>query len=127
LCLGNVAGDCADYRNLILNYGAISAVVANVMNPANVSLLRNCTWTLSNFCRGKPQPNLTSISLALPALQHVLLSNVDAEAMADGKYYYVILLSDNYIVYWCLPLFDQLIDIEFIVNIDALFVTCAPF
>jgi importin subunit alpha-6/7 len=85
-CLGNVAGDRAEYRDLILNQGALMNVVANIMNPANVSLLRNCTWTLSNLCRGKPQPRLATIHGAFPALQYLLLNHIDQEAMIDATW-----------------------------------------
>jgi hypothetical protein len=50
-CLGNVAGDGSDLRDIVLRLGALEPLVANVSQPATISLLRNCTWSLSNFCR----------------------------------------------------------------------------
>ncbi len=93
ISIGNVAGDGTNFRDIILHHGALPAVVANIMNPQNLSLLRNCTWTLSNFCRGKPQPKLSSILPALPALQNLLISNVDQEAMIDGTFILILSLS----------------------------------
>ncbi len=45
------AGDSPEFRNLVLGHDALS------------SLLRNATWTLSNFCRGKPSPDWKYIQL----------------------------------------------------------------
>jgi hypothetical protein len=67
-CLGNVAGDGSALRDVVLQSGAMDALVANVAQPASASLLRNSTWALSNFCRGKPAPSLDTLKLALPVL-----------------------------------------------------------
>ncbi|KAL8492504.1 hypothetical protein ACS0TY_023909 [Phlomoides rotata] len=38
-------------------------------------MLTNATWTLSNFCKGKPQPIFEQVKPTLPALQHLVHSN----------------------------------------------------
>ncbi|PIN19238.1 hypothetical protein CDL12_08091 [Handroanthus impetiginosus] len=43
----------------------------------------NATWTLSNFCRGKPQPPFEQVRPALPALQRLVYSN-DEEVLTDA-------------------------------------------
>ncbi|KAI3910174.1 hypothetical protein MKW92_017036 [Papaver armeniacum] len=57
-------------------------------------MLRIATWTLSNFCRGKPGPPFEQIRPALPALQHLIhstdekvLTNVcwALSFLSDGK------------------------------------------
>lgn len=40
--------------------------------------MRNASWTLSNFCRGRPQPDFTKIHYAIPVLVKVL-NNTDVE------------------------------------------------
>ena len=85
-CLGNVAGDGHDLRDYALQCGALPMIIANVSQPANISLLRNCTWSLSNFCRGKPQPSMASIRGALPVLAALLKSCTDQDTIVDATW-----------------------------------------
>ena len=45
--------------------------------------LRNATWTLSNFCRGKPQPEFMTVRPALPTLAQLIYSP-DEEVLTDA-------------------------------------------
>jgi importin subunit alpha-1 len=58
--------------------------VKNVLNPENVSLLRNCVWTLSNLCRGKPQPDLRVIQPAFEAISILLNNCSDQQTIVDA-------------------------------------------
>ena len=85
--LGNVAGDGPDYRDLVLSYNAMELLLKNISQPASLSLLRNATWTLSNFCRGKPQPSMEVLRPALPALAYLISSQVeDKDTMKDAAW-----------------------------------------
>lgn len=81
--LGNVAGDSPRCRDLVLANGALQPLLAQLNEHAKLSMLRNATWTLSNFCRGKPQPPFEQTRPALPALQHLVHSN-DEEVLTDA-------------------------------------------
>lgn len=85
-CLGNIAGDSTELRDYLLQQGALAPLLANIAQPHSVTLLRNCVWSLSNFCRGKPQPKLDIIRPALPILGQVINSQVDQDAMIDAAW-----------------------------------------
>ncbi|KAL5700976.1 hypothetical protein ACHQM5_026364 [Ranunculus cassubicifolius] len=81
--LGNVAGDSPKCRDLVLSHGALIPLLSQLNEHAKLSMLRNATWTLSNFCRGKPQPPFEQTKPALPALQR-LIHSTDEEVLTDA-------------------------------------------
>lgn len=81
--LGNIAGDSPMYRDLVLGHGALVSLLAQFNEHAKLSMLRNATWTLSNFCRGKPQPQFEQTKAALPILARLIHSN-DEEVLTDA-------------------------------------------
>ena len=85
-CLGNVAGDGSELRDVVLSSNAMPYLLANVQQPANLPLLRNCTWALSNFCRGKPAPSLAIVQTALPVLAHLLTQCSDEDTVVDATW-----------------------------------------
>ncbi|GMH20460.1 hypothetical protein Nepgr_022301 [Nepenthes gracilis] len=81
--LGNIAGDSPKCRDLVLGYGALMPLLAQFNEHAKLSMLRNATWTLSNFCRGKPQPSFELTKPALPTLERLIHSS-DEEVLTDA-------------------------------------------
>ncbi|KAG1198326.1 hypothetical protein G6F70_005906 [Rhizopus microsporus] len=81
--LGNIAGDSPRCRDFVLQNGALPPLLAIFEESSKLSMIRNSTWTLSNFCRGKnPQPDWTLIAPALPVLAR-LLNSTDEEILID--------------------------------------------
>ncbi|GMI69458.1 IMPORTIN ALPHA, IMPORTIN ALPHA ISOFORM 1, importin alpha isoform 1 [Hibiscus trionum] len=81
--LGNIAGDSPKCRDMVLGHGALVPLLAQFNEHAKLSMLRNATWTLSNFCRGKPQPSFEQTKPALPTLERLIHSN-DEEVLTDA-------------------------------------------
>lgn len=82
--LGNIAGDSPKCRDYVLEQQALRPLLTLLNEPHKMSMLRNATWTLSNFCRGKnPQPNWELISPALSVLTKLIYS-LDDEVLIDA-------------------------------------------
>lgn len=81
--LGNIAGDSPDHRDMVLRAGALAPLMENVARTSKLSVLRNATWTLSNFTRGKPQPDFALVGPALPCLARLLMGT-DEEVLTDA-------------------------------------------
>ncbi len=82
--LGNISGDCPELRDVVLNAQALGPLLKNVEQPASESMLKNCVWSLSNLCRGKPQPHLDVLRPALAVLAKVLATSKDPDCLQDA-------------------------------------------
>eukprot|EP00536_Pseudo-nitzschia_multiseries_P014724 jgi/Psemu1/39955/gm1.39955_g len=81
--LGNIAGDSPPCRDLVLQAGAMQPLLQQLHQNSKLSMLRNATWTLSNFCRGKPQPDFEMVRPSLPTLSQLIFSP-DEEVLTDA-------------------------------------------
>lgn len=83
--LGNIAGDSPHFRDLVLDAGAVGPLLHVFQNHAKMSLVRNATWTLSNLCRGKPQPPFEKIQAIVPMVAHLVRTD-DVEVLTDSAW-----------------------------------------
>jgi len=81
--LGNIAGDSPPCRDLVLQAGAMQPLLQQLHQHSKLSMLRNATWTLSNFCRGKPQPDFNMVKISLATLAQLIFSP-DEEVLTDA-------------------------------------------
>eukprot|EP01116_Phalansterium_solitarium_P010374 TRINITY_DN250_c0_g1_i1.p1 TRINITY_DN250_c0_g1~~TRINITY_DN250_c0_g1_i1.p1 ORF type:complete len:525 (+),score=158.08 TRINITY_DN250_c0_g1_i1:155-1729(+) len=81
--LGNIAGDSPQCRDFVLTHQVLQPLLAQLNDSSKISMLRNATWTLSNLCRGKPQPNFPLVSPALVTLNRLIYST-DEEVLTDA-------------------------------------------
>ncbi|GLE05980.1 hypothetical protein PINS_up015191 [Pythium insidiosum] len=81
--LGNIAGDSVDCRDMVLRSGALRPLLHQLTENSKPTMLRNATWTLSNFCRGKPQPHFDLVQPALPTLGQLIYTS-DEEVLTDA-------------------------------------------
>lgn len=85
--LGNIAGDSPSSRNVVLRKNNALENLLTLMQPGTeTSTVRNATWTLSNFCRGKPQPPFNVVRNALPTLAGLISKegSQDEEVLTDA-------------------------------------------
>lgn len=81
--LGNIAGDSHQCRDMVLAEGALTELLAQITDDAKLTMLRNATWTLSNFCRGKPPPMFATVRPALHKLADIV-QHKDEEVLTDA-------------------------------------------
>ncbi|RHY27476.1 hypothetical protein DYB32_006745 [Aphanomyces invadans] len=81
--LGNIAGDSPECRDVVLSCGALQPLTQQLSRDAKPTMVRNATWTLSNFCRGKPAPPFEAVRPALSTLAQLIFSQ-DEEVLTDA-------------------------------------------
>ena len=82
--IGNMAGDGPRIRDLVINAGAVQPIadLLDRTRPGS-SFVRNASWTLSNFCRGRPTPDYVKVARCIPSLAKVLIENDSEEIIGD--------------------------------------------
>lgn len=81
--LGNIAGDSPTMRDYVLGCGVMPPLLALLATATRPSLMRNATWALSNFCRGKPGPAFEVVRPALTTISHLLYHH-DVDVLTDA-------------------------------------------
>ena len=83
--LGNIAGDSPTFRDYVIQTHGVAGLLSVFRNDAKISMIRNATWSLSNLCRGKPQPKFEQISAVLPMLAKLIMMD-DVEIITDATW-----------------------------------------
>ncbi|KAF3608229.1 hypothetical protein DY000_02051379 [Brassica cretica] len=91
--LGNISGDSPRCRDIVLGHSALPSLLLQLNNGDKLSMLVNAAWTLSNLCRGKPQPPYDQVSAALPALAHLI--RLDDKELLAYTCWALVYLSDG--------------------------------
>ncbi|ENN81701.1 hypothetical protein YQE_01907, partial [Dendroctonus ponderosae] len=82
--LGNIAGDGALTRDMVLASGVLPEILRLINADTSISLMRNAVWAVSNLCRNKnPAPDFERVRPILPTLA-LLLSYTDKDVLADS-------------------------------------------
>lgn len=71
--LGNIIGDCPRFRDMVIGYQFVPALLNLVRPDVDLNFLRNATWVIVNLCRNKdPHPHIDVIKQVIPALQYLI-------------------------------------------------------
>lgn len=92
--LGNIAGDSPAFRDYVIQANGVNGMLSVFQNGAKISMIRNATWSLSNLCRGKPQPNFEQIQAVLPTLAKLVMMD-DVEVLTDALWALSYISDDN--------------------------------
>ncbi|KAF2074361.1 hypothetical protein CYY_004337 [Polysphondylium violaceum] len=80
--LGNIAGDSIQSRDWLLDLGVLNPLIA-LLNHSRLALVQNVIWTISNLCRGKPQPNIQKLLPVLASINEAINKNENSDILGD--------------------------------------------
>eukprot|EP00903_Cladosiphon_okamuranus_P005981 g5903.t1 len=93
-CVGNIAADGVEMRDLVLNAGVLEPLLASLSppqqgstrTPTPTSFMRTGTWALNNLCRRLPPPPLSVVLPIIDTLRPLLeaANTTDAEILIDA-------------------------------------------
>ncbi len=55
--LGNIAGDSVKIRDRVIQKKGLEKIIKHFSTAERTTLIKHCTWAISNFCRSKPAPD----------------------------------------------------------------------
>lgn len=75
--LGNIAGDCPEFRNMVVMNYTMTTLVAlyEKIKFTNEKLRDQIIWAASNLCRRKPAPDIAKILVGFDMFCEVLMAN----------------------------------------------------
>ena len=85
--VSNISANTSEHRDLILDAGALPAIVTMVrsaaQNPHQLELLQLGSWTLGNLCKGKPDPPFELICPIFSCFEYILGETNDVETIKN--------------------------------------------
>ncbi|KAJ3435468.1 importin subunit alpha [Anaeramoeba flamelloides] len=81
--LGNIAGDCVEYRDELLKLGVFDKFLEIIQTTTTKSIILNLIWALSNCVRKTPYPPLTITKYAFP-IYYKLIQHDDYDIKIKG-------------------------------------------
>ena len=94
--LGNLAGDSIKVRDAVINQGGFQKLITIFATANRKNLVKQCAWSVSNFCRNKP---ILPYEMLRKALDYVIKSvNLffdDTEILVDATWT-LSTISENY-------------------------------
>ncbi|CBJ33564.1 hypothetical protein Esi_0514_0007 [Ectocarpus siliculosus] len=87
-CLGNIAADGVEMRDLVLGAGVLEPLLLS-LSPSQhgcTSFMRTGTWALNNLCRGLPPPPLSTVAPIVGTLRPIIeaANTGDAGTLIDA-------------------------------------------
>jgi len=83
--LGNIAGDNYEFRDIIIQAGAVYPLIRIIEESvAEGTLLKNAIWALLNLCRGKPLPPYYAVRDTIPVFARVIMTQENTELLMDA-------------------------------------------
>ncbi|KAJ3438729.1 importin alpha [Anaeramoeba flamelloides] len=76
--LGNIAGDCIEFRDKILQESDVIDKIINIfsLEICNLNIAKNAIWSLSNLIRCRPRPELSLIKNVIPIFANYIGSGI---------------------------------------------------
>jgi len=84
--LGNISGDSATYRDMVLKCGGLEPLIKIIAETKNKTTIKHGTWALSNLCRGRPLPAFNYVYKAVAPLCRVIMEENDPEILTDATW-----------------------------------------
>jgi len=82
--IGNISGDCASYRDMIIKEKAIEPLINIILYSNKKNNVKHGTWALSNIVRSKPNPNIKLVESTIPCFSKIVKEETDPEVLSDA-------------------------------------------
>ena len=82
--IGNIAGDSIKVRDKVIQAGALEKIIKYLTTADRDSLIKQCVWSISNFCRSKPAPEYDILKPCIDLVIGSLYKIDDNEFLVDA-------------------------------------------